>query len=75
MRRFSILGLLALAACAGPNSADCGPDWFAVGQRDGRINSGSQIEHYAARCGGSVDRDRYDEGYQDSFYRRPVPSW
>jgi hypothetical protein len=60
-----------LAACC---SVDCGPDWFAVGQRDGRINAGEQqIERYAARCGGPVDRQRYLEGYRDGFDQRPPP--
>lgn len=73
MRRLLLLAVLALSGCAG--TADCGPDWFAIGQRDGRINAGSQAERYAARCSGSVDRDRYAEGYAEGFSHRPTPSW
>jgi len=75
MRRLSMLGLLALAGCAGMNSQDCGPDWFSVGRRDGRMNAGSQIERYAVRCGGPVDRARYEAGYEEGFYERPKPMW
>ena len=73
MRQVSLLATLMLAGCAG--TADCGPDWFALGQRDGRINAGSQVERYAARCTGPVDRARYAEGYEDGFYQRPKPMW
>ena len=73
MPRLSMLAVLVLSGCAG--ITDCGPDWFAIGQRDGRINAGSQAERYAARCSGSVDRDRYAEGYAEGFSHRPTPSW
>lgn len=73
MRQISLLAVLMLAGCAG--TADCGPDWFSLGQRDGRINAGSQVERYAARCTGSVDRERYAAGYADGFSQRPTPSW
>jgi len=61
------LGCACLAGCA----TDCGPDWFAVGQRDGRMGADSQIESYAARCGGPVDRARYAEGLQSGAAMRP----
>jgi hypothetical protein len=73
MPRLSILAVLALSGCA--TTADCGPDWLSIGQRDGRINAGSQVERYAARCGVSVDRDRYAQGYAEGFSQRPTPSW
>lgn len=73
MRRLSILAVLVLSGCS--TTADCGPDWFSLGQRDGRINAGPQVERYAARCSGTVDRDRYTAGYADGFSQRPIPSW
>ena len=57
-----------LAGCAG---LDCGSDWYATGQRDGRLGADSQIESYAARCGGNVDRGRYAEGLQSGLAMRP----
>jgi len=76
MRRGATLCVLVLAGCAGggAGSSDCGPDWFLVGERDGRVNTGSQIEHYAARCGVPVDRGRYEEGYREGFSQRPRPA-
>lgn len=73
MRPLAILVVLALGGCA--SGADCGPDWRAIGERDGRINAGSQAERYAARCGSKVDSAAYDEGYHAGFARRPIPSW
>lgn len=70
----SLLIVMCLAGLTGcTTTADCGPDWFAVGERDGRINAGSQVERYAARCGVPVDRARYEEGYQQGFAQRPRP--
>ena len=66
MRRLTILLFALLAGCAG----DCGPDWFALGQRDGIMNAGSQAGHYAARCSGQVDTAKYEEGYSDGLSRR-----
>ena len=65
--------LVALAGCAGLKAADCGPDWFAIGQRDGVLGAQPQEETYARRCGGAVDAARYREGWQDGFSRRPRP--
>lgn len=69
----------ALAACvmiAGCAGTDCGSDWYAIGQRDGRIGADSQAEAYVARCGGQIDRARYHEGLQSGFAMRPrVPSF
>jgi hypothetical protein len=61
---------MTLAGCAG---LDCGSDWYATGQRDGRIGADSQIENYAARCGGNVDRGRYASGWDDGRAMRPRP--
>jgi hypothetical protein len=66
--------LLALAACCALLSGcavNCGADWHQVGLNDGRIGADSQIESYAARCGGSVDRARYAEGLQSGLAMRP----
>jgi hypothetical protein len=68
-----IVVFAALAGCAG---ADCGADWRAVGQRDGRLNAGSHPEHYAARCGTAVDSAAYEQGYREGAAQRPyVPSF
>ncbi len=75
MKRLAMLAVALLAGCAGgAGSSDCGPDWFQVGERDGRMNTGSQIEHYAARCGVPADRGRYEEGYREGFSQRPRPT-
>jgi hypothetical protein len=74
MRRFTLLAVVLLGGCA-IGSVDCGPDWRAIGERDGRINAGSQAERYAARCAVPVDRAAYEEGYQAGFARRPPPNW
>jgi hypothetical protein len=60
-----------LSGCA--TAADCGPDWSAIGERDGRINAGSQVERYAAKCSTPVDRARYEDGYQRGFSQRRGP--
>lgn len=65
--------VLLAAGCAG---IDCNSDWYAIGQRDGRIGAESQAERYAAQCGAQVDRARYAEGLQAGFAMRPrVPSF
>jgi hypothetical protein len=69
--RRALLLCLALSGCA----ADCGPDWYQVGERDGRIGVQSQAENYAARCSSRPDAERYAEGYRAGFARRPVPNW
>jgi hypothetical protein len=75
MKGVSAIMLCALVAgCAGPGSVDCGPDWYAIGQRDGRLGAQPQDEIYARRCGGGVDAVRYREGLQDGYRMRPVPS-
>lgn len=76
MRRLALISLVALAGCAGADSRDCSGDWFLIGERDGRLNAGSQAERYAARCGVPVDTARYDEGYRKGVSGRPyVPSF
>jgi len=64
---------LAVCGCA----ADCGPDWYQIGERDGGLGAQPQIDSYAARCGGvRPDAGRYAEGYRAGFARRPsVPSF
>jgi hypothetical protein len=74
MRRLTLLAVFVLAGCAA-GGVDCGPDWRAIGERDGRINAGSQAERYASRCGGKVDTVAYDAGYAEGFSRRPPPNW
>ena len=74
MRAF-IVGTALVAGCAGAGGSDCGPDWRAIGERDGRINAGSQAGHYASRCGTKVDTAAYEAGYAEGFARRPIPSW
>ena len=74
MRPFLAMTVL-LAGCAGTGSPDCGPDWNSIGQRDGRINAGSQAPRYAARCGGNVDTAAYEDGYRAGAAQRPQPSW
>jgi hypothetical protein len=73
--RLLLATTVLLAGCAGAGGADCGPDWRAVGERDGRINAGSQAQRYAARCSGNVDTAAYEAGYAEGFSRRPIPSW
>ena len=73
--RLLLLMTLLLAGCAGAGSVDCGPDWRATGERDGRINAGSQAANYQSRCGGNVDTAAYEAGYADGFSRRPIPNW
>ncbi len=63
-----VLAALALAGCAGIRGSDCG-------QRDGRMNAGSQAANYAARCGTPVDGAAYEEGYRAGFAQRPPPNW
>ena len=70
--RTALLAVM-LAGCAG---TDCGADWYAIGQRDGRLGAESQVESYAARCNVQVDRSRYVEGWQAGAAMRPrVPSF
>ena len=75
MRRMPIVAVALAAGCAG-TAADCGPDWRALGQRDGRIDAGSQAARYAARCNTTVDTAAYEEGYREGFAQRPrIPSF
>ena len=69
----AVVSLITLAGCAGFGAADCGPDWYAIGQRDGTLGAQPQAEIYARRCGAEVDAARYREGWQDGFRRRPRP--
>lgn len=67
--------VLVVSGCAAADRVDCGPDWYAIGQRDGRMNAGLQVESYAARCAVPVDAARYLAGYRAGFAERPLPSW
>jgi hypothetical protein len=68
----TVAALSLLAGCANLGGVDCGPDWYAIGQRDGRIGAQPQDAAYAQRCG-AVDAARYREGWQDGFSARPRP--
>ena len=62
MRTAVVWCSLLVSGCA----ADCGPDWYQIGERDGRLGVQSQVDSYAAR---------YTEGYRAGFARRPIPNW
>ena len=66
----ALIGLLGGCASAG---SDCGPDWYAIGQRDGvlGVQMQSQAERYAARCTAQVDQARYAS---DQFFRAAADS-
>jgi hypothetical protein len=66
---------LVVGGCAA--GADCGPDWYAIGQRDGRLGAqmDAQVASYATRCTAQVDQARYAEGWRDGFSARPIPLW
>ncbi len=72
MRKALFLPLALVAGCA--TTVDCGSDWFALGQSEGRMNALNQAERYAAKCSG-MDAARYNEGYRDGFSQRPIPLW
>lgn len=75
MKKLITLSILLLAGCAA-GGGDCGPDWRAIGQRDGRLDAGSQAARYAARCNTTVDTAAYEEGYREGLAQRPrVPSF
>ena len=67
----------ATLACAFVSgcATDCASDWYAIGQRDGRIGAALQDEYYAARCAVPVDHARYVEGWEAGFAERPTPLW
>ena len=67
MKTLIALSSVLVAGCA----ADCGPDWRALGQRDGRLGAGSQAASYAARCNVTVDTAAYEQGYAEGFAMRP----
>jgi hypothetical protein len=75
------LRFVAAAACSviasgcAVTAADCGPDWYAIGARDGRLGARPQAELYAARCTAQVDTARYMNGWEAGFYERPIPGW
>jgi hypothetical protein len=73
MKPFLLVAVLGLTGCAA--GSDCGSDWGAVGERDGRMNFGYQAERYAARCSTKVDTAAYDEGFRRGTALRPPPNW
>lgn len=75
MRPALAAAVFFLAGCAGAGSSDCGPDWRAVGVRDGQLGAQPQSAYYASRCAVAVDHARYAEGWQEGLSRRPVPNW
>ena len=75
MKPICILGCcLLMGGCA---AADCGSDWYGIGQRDGRLGAGlqQQSEIYGARCAAQMDQARYAEGWREGFRARPIPLW
>ena len=64
--------LLVLPALLGGcvSAADCAGDWYSTGQRDGRLGA-YQADLYAGKCTTTVDRARYEEGWQEGFAQRP----
>jgi hypothetical protein len=73
----SLISLACLLAGCASAGSDCGPDWYAVGQRDGRLGASMdvQVAAYAARCTAPMDQARYAEGWRDGFRARPIPLW
>lgn len=59
---------LAFGGCAALQ--DCGDDWYAIGQRDGRLGARPQADLYAKQCA-AVDADRYDAGWSAGYSQRP----
>jgi hypothetical protein len=75
MKKLLLLGAALLSGCAA-GAGDCGPDWRALGQRDGRLDAGSQAARYAERCNTTVDTAAYEQGYREGMAQRPrVPSF
>jgi hypothetical protein len=70
-KNLAILTLAILGGCA----VDCGSDWRSTGEREGRINAGSQAQRYSAQCGAQMDSAAYQEGYRAGFAQRPPPNW
>lgn len=71
MRKALAAFCVVLSGCAAIAKLDCDTDWYETGRRDGRLGADSQIENYAARCDGNVDRARYAEGLQVGLAMRP----
>jgi hypothetical protein len=67
--------MLTLAACcmtlAGCAALECDTNWYETGRRDGILGADTQIENYARRCGGKLDRGRYTQGLQQGLSMRP----
>ena len=73
MDTLKVMALLSLLA--GCTTLDCGPDSYALGQRDGRLGAQPQAEFYAQRCSTPVDSASYLRGWQDGLGARPIPNW
>lgn len=65
-------GLLLLSTLLGGcvSAADCASDWYSTGARDGRLGA-YQADLYASKCTTTVDRARYDQGWQEGNAQRP----
>jgi hypothetical protein len=63
--------VLILASLLGGCASDCAGDWYAIGQRDGRLGARPQADIYASHCKGNVDAARYQEGWQSGDAMRP----
>lgn len=72
LRAASLALGFALAAVGCATAGDCGPDWYAVGERDGRIGTFPQADLYAGRCKVPVDAAAYQSGYRDGYSQRPT---
>jgi hypothetical protein len=70
----AVLAATLLAGCA-TSASDCGPDWYAIGQRDGRLGAVPQDQYYAARCAAPVDHAQYFSGWEVGYAQRPLPGW
>ena len=67
------LACALLAGCAGIATSDCTNDAYSLGTRDGRLGATPQAELYAQRCGASIDREKYEAGWNAGRAQRPAP--
>jgi hypothetical protein len=74
MDTYKVMPSALLLLAAGCTTLDCGPDWYATGQRDGRLGAQPQSEFYAQRCSTPVDSGSYLRGWQDGLRARPIPT-
>jgi len=67
------LACALIAGCAGIATSDCASDAYSLGTRDGRLGATPQAELYAQRCGASIDREKYEAGWNAGRAQRPSP--